>query len=486
MPRRYGMLLSELTKGIEHELFGKDAEINKIEYDSRKVEKGDLFSCVVGTFRDGHVYAQSAVERGAAALLVEKRLPIEITQIVVSDTRKAMAMMAANYYGHPERELKLVGVTGTNGKTSTTYMIKAIAEESGIKTGIIGTIHNMIGDRSVHADRTTPESVDLFKLLRMMCDEGVTLAIMEVSSHSLDQRRVYGLEFDTSVFTNLTQDHLDYHKTIENYFAAKKKLFYHTRNAVINVDDMYGERIVEGTQCSVSTFAIGKEADVMASEIEFTTDSVSFFVKTPKWAHRVYVPIPGLFTVFNAIGSICAAQALGFSMEATVNGLANMHRVEGRLEPLPVNGHDFSVYLDFAHTPDAVQNVLTAVQSFAKGRIVTLFGCGGDRDKAKRPIMGEIAGRFSDFLIVSSDNPRTEDPMAIIENVLEGVKRSGCPYVIIENRREAIRYALEHAKSNDCIVLAGKGHENYQEINGVKHHFDEKEVVAELLSEIFA
>ena len=476
------MLLSELAGATAHEKrTGEDVPVASLQYNSRKVGKGDVFCCIVGTFSDGHAYAAQAVEAGAAALVVERELPLPVPQVVVKNTRIAMAEMAAAFYGYPARGMRIVGVTGTNGKTSTTYMLKAIAEQCGWKVGLIGTIRNLIGERIIDTERTTPESVDLQRILREMKDEGVDLVVMEVSSHSLDQRRVHGIEFETAIFTNLTQDHLDYHKTFENYLAAKMRIFRQARQAVVNRDDPHAETILNALTIPYKTFGIREQADISASEIDITTRGVQFDMHCEPGNVRMYVPIPGLFSVFNAMGAAAAALQLGISLPAIKNGIETMGSVSGRLEPLPTGGRNFTVLLDYAHTPDALENILKTARGFAKGRIVTLFGCGGDRDHAKRPIMGEIAGRFSDFLVVTSDNPRTEDPMAIIEAVLEGVHKSGCPHIVVENRYEAIRYALKHAEPEDVIILAGKGHENYQEVGGGKRHFDEKEIVAELL-----
>lgn len=478
------MLLSRLLVDVEHERIGDDVDISEIEYDSRKVQPGDLFCCIVGTFSDGHGYALQAIRAGAKALLVQRKLDIDVPQVIVKDTRAAMALMAAEYYDHPAKKLIMVGITGTNGKTTTTYMLKYIAEHAGHKVGLIGTIRNMIGDRVLETDRTTPESVDLHRILRQMCDEGVQVVMTEVSSHSLDQRRVYGVTFDVAEFTNLTQDHMDYHKTIENYLGAKKQLFYQSNSAVINVDDPHSKELMEGLSLPIMTFGIREKADITATEIDITTRGVQFDLNTAGGITRMHIPIPGLFSVFNAIGAVGVALMLGYPMEAIKSGLEDMSSVPGRLEPLSTNGRPFSVLLDYAHTPDALENILKTVRGFAKGRIITLFGCGGDRDRAKRPIMGEVAGRYSDYLVVTSDNPRTEDPFAILRSIEEGVKKSGCEYIIIENRLEAIRYALSRAHADDVVILAGKGHESYQEINGMKHHFDEKEITAQLLGEM--
>ena len=475
------MLLSCLAKATPHTHIGEDVEVKELRYNSRKVEKGDVFCCVVGTFADGHKYAAQAVEAGAAALVVERQLELDVPQILVENTRVAMAEMAAAYYGNPADEMVMVGITGTNGKTSTSYMLKSIAERMGKKVGLIGTIRNMIGDIIIDTERTTPESVDLQRILRQMKDENVDVVIMEVSSHSLDQKRVHGISYDIGCFTNLTQDHLDYHKTFENYFSAKKLLFAQCKKAVINLDDSYAADMVAGMDIPVMSVGVREQADITASEIDITTRGVQFDFNYRNVTSRFNVPIPGLFSVFNAMSAAGIALSLGWTLDSIKYGLEHMVSVSGRLEPLPTGKNEFTVLLDYAHTPDALENLLKTVRGFATGRVVTLFGCGGDRDHAKRPIMGEIAGRFSDFAIVTSDNPRSENPMDIIASVEDGVKKSGCEYIIIENRRDAIEYALKNAKKNDVIILAGKGHENYQEINGGKQHFDEKEIVAEIL-----
>jgi UDP-N-acetylmuramoyl-L-alanyl-D-glutamate--2,6-diaminopimelate ligase len=380
--------------------------------------------------------------------------------------------------------LRIAGVTGTNGKTTTTYMVKSIADHAGLRVGLIGTIRTLIGERVIDSSHTTPESVDLFRILREMKDAGVELVVMEVSSHSLDQHRVHGVTFEVGAFTNLTQDHLDYHGTLENYMLAKRKLFLQSNRAVVNSDDPYAKNILEGAAIPVTTFGVRSAADVRAADIDITTRGVQFDLNFPNGLTRMNIPIPGLFSVFNALGSIAIALALGISIEHIKPGLEDMKSVAGRLEPLPVSELGYSVFVDYAHTPDALENVLKTVRAFAKGRILTVFGCGGDRDRAKRPIMGEIAGRYSDQLVVTSDNPRTENPFEIIMAIEEGVKKSGCPYDVIEQRREAIKRAMMIAMKDDIIVVAGKGHENYQEINGVKYHFDDREIVMELLNEL--
>ena len=471
------MLLSELAMTAGLRYTGKNVDIQSIEYDSRKVAPGSMFCCIVGQLFDGHAFAESAVEKGAVALLVERELPLDVPQVVVQSARKAMAEMAAAFYGYPQREMQMLG------KTTTTYMVKAIAEQAGKKVGIIGTIRNMIGSESLHAEHTTPESVDLFRLLRTMADARVDMVVMEVSSHALEQYRVHGIKFDVALFTNLTQDHLDYHKTFENYLQAKKILFQNAKKAVVNVDDPYADRIMAGLSIPILTFGVRDRADLAASDIDITTQGVQFDLHTPSGDVRMNLPIPGLFSVFNAMGAVGMAQAIGIQLPQIKRGLESMTSVSGRLESV-ATGLPFSVFVDYAHTPDALENVLKTVREFAHKRIICVFGCGGDRDRAKRPIMGEIAGRYSELAVVTSDNPRTEDPMAIIETIEEGVKRSGAKYTVIENRRSAIAYALSVAEPDDIILIAGKGHENYQEINGTRYHFDDKEIVKELLKEL--
>lgn len=476
------MLLSMLARDAGITYDGKDAEIVSIEYDSRKVVSGSLFCCCVGLQLDGHNFAESAIRKGAAALVVEHPLPFDVPQVVVPNARQAMADMASAFFGHPEREMHVLGVTGTNGKTTTTYMVKSIAEHAGMKVGVIGTIRNMIGSESLHTDRTTPESVDLFRLLRVMADAGVDMVVMEVSSHALEQNRVHGIRFDVGLFTNLTQDHLDYHKTFDNYLNAKKLLFRQSAIGIINRDDYYAERMMEGLTLPLTTFGVSANADIHANDIDITAHGVTFDLYTPNGNCRINLNIPGLFSVYNAMGSAAMALAVGIPLVTVKQGLESLSSVSGRLESVP-NDRGYSVFVDYAHTPDALENVLKTCREFAKRRVICLFGCGGDRDHAKRPQMGEIAGRYSDFAVVTSDNPRTENPMDIIDSIEEGVKRSGAKYAVIENRREAIAYALSIAEEDDIVLLAGKGHENYQEINGTKFHFDDKEAVLELLSE---
>lgn len=475
------MELSRIAQDLGIEYTGPQAEITAVDYDSRKVGRGSLFCCLVGEKTDGHNFASMAVEKGASVLICQRPLPLNVPQLIVPDGREAMARAAACFYGHPERELTMLAVTGTNGKTSVTYMVKSVAETAGKKVGLIGTIQNLIGEEKVYTERTTPESVDLFALLRRMADKGVDLVVMEVSSHALAQQRVAGIPFKAGLFTNLTQDHLDYHKTFENYRAAKKKLFAQCGIAILNGDDETAAYMKEGLSIPVWTMGIHHPGEFYARGIEITTQGASFHLFTPQGNGRISLHISGLFSVYNAMGTAALCTAAGIPFSCIVKGLEGLRGVAGRLECVDTGDRPFSVYVDYAHTPDALQNVLETARGFTRRRLISVFGCGGDRDHGKRPIMGEIGGRYSDHVILTSDNPRTEDPMDILKAVEEGVKRTATPYIITENRREAIREALEEAGDGDVIVIAGKGHESYQEINGVRHHFDDKEIVLSLL-----
>jgi len=481
---RKSMKLAELLKDVPYLKIEGSTErpVEAMYYDSRKVTPRSLFFCIQGFTVDGHDYAPQAVEKGSHVLVLEKDVSVEkdVTKVFVEDSRKAMAFMARNFYGNPGSNVKLIGVTGTNGKTTTTYLIKSILERAGHMVGLIGTITNMIGDKKIPAEHTTPESLDLQKLFRDMVDMGVTSIVMEVSSHSLALERVAGCEYDIGVFTNLTQDHLDFHKTIEEYRQAKAKLFKQSKISIINVDDENGQWIKDGTDGELYTYGIRKDADIYARDLEIGEKGVSFELYTPKGHHPVSLGIPGIFTVYNALAAAGACYALNIPLPVIAEGLGMVKGVAGRFELLDTQT-DYSVILDYAHTPDGLENILKTASQFARGRIVTLFGCGGDRDPSKRPLMGEIAGKYSDFCIITSDNPRSEDPMKIIEQIIPGIEKTKCPYVVIEDRKEAIRYALHNAEKDDVIILAGKGHETYQILRDRTIHFDEKEIVAEIL-----
>lgn len=462
-----------------------DIEIENMGYDSRKAGKGTLFFCLQGPRSDGHDYAAKAEEAGAAAIVMERpvKLSGRAAAILVKDVRAALSHIAARFYGHPSREMAIIGVTGTNGKTSTTYLTKSILEAWGKKVGLIGTITNLIGDVKVPGHNTTPEADELQKLFRDMADQDVTYVVMEVSSHSLALKRVDDCRFAVGIFTNLTQDHLDFHKTMEAYKEAKARLFGMSDISVINIDDAAGRYYRETATGRVLTYGIVEEADILADEVFIDATGATFTMVFPDdRALPIRLKTPGRFSVYNALAAGAACYALGTPPDVIQAGLNGVEPIHGRFEVIPTDT-DYTVILDYAHTPDGLENILKTARSFVTGRLVLLFGCGGDRDHEKRPIMGRIAGKYADFCIVTSDNPRSEEPLDIIGQILPGLKETQCPYKVIENRYEAIRYALTHAKKDDVIILAGKGHETYQELKGGTIHFDEKEIVAEILRE---
>ena len=482
------MLINKLIKELkDYRLVGSTSrkEITNLEYDSRRVTPQTLFCCIVGEKEDGHKYAAQAAQKGATALLVNKELELDgdVVQIIVEDTRAAMAVIAAEFYDHPSKKMTMIGVTGTNGKTSITYMVDTIARQAGKKTGIIGTITNRILDEDIHTERTTPESIDLQKLLARMVEAGVQWSIMEASSHSLELKRVYGITFDVGIFTNLTQDHLDFHKDFEHYREAKKKLFYNSKIAIINGDSDDGPYMAKNLTCPIFTYGLEENRDYSASHENLAANGTSYLFSTPVGSTIININIPGQFSVYNSLAAASACMALGIDIQTVKAGLKNLENVKGRAESIFNEEKGYSVMIDYAHTPDGLENILSSVRGFVKGRLITAFGCGGDRDKTKRPIMGAAACKYSDLVIVTSDNPRTEVPADIINDILPGVVNAGCEYVVIENRREAIKYAIGLAQKDDIIVLAGKGHETYQEINGVKYDFDEKAIAEDFMKE---
>lgn len=455
-------------------------EIGELKYDSRQVKPGDVFVAITGFETDGHNYIGKAIELGAAVIVCEY-IPeggISVPYVRVSSSRRALAQMAANYFDHPADSMTMIGITGTNGKTTTTYLLKNILEAQGYKVGLIGTNQNMIGDEVLETERTTPESFELQRLFAQMRDAGCSHVLMEVSSHSLVLDRVYGITFAVGAFTNLTQDHLDFHKTMEAYRNAKALLFHHSKIGVMNRDDAHGRIILAEQACPFLTYGEEDGCDLRAQDIELHADSIRFTCMTQDECTPVSLGIPGQFTVYNALCALSCAKALGISVAAAAAALRTAHGVKGRVEVVPTNT-DYTVLIDYAHSPDGVENVLKAARGFTKGRLIGLFGCGGDRDSTKRPKMGAIAAKLSDLCIVTSDNPRTEKPEAIIDDILQGMKDTATPYEVIVNRPEAIWHALDIAQPGDTIVLMGKGHETYQEINHVKHHLDEREVIAE-------
>lgn len=454
-------------------------EIGGVSYDSRTVRPGDLFVAMTGAAADGHRFIPRAVEKGAAAVVCEKIPEGEVPYVRVRDSRRALAVIGADWYGHPSEHMTMVGVTGTNGKTTTTYLLKQILERAaGAKVGLIGTNQDLIGDEIVPTERTTPESFELHGLFARMRDAGCTHVVMEVSSHALVLDRVYGIHYAVGVFTNLTQDHLDFHRTMEAYCDAKARLFRMCDTGVVNADDPWTERLLREAACRRITYGEGPGADLRAEGIELASDHAAFTAVWKEERVPVRVGIPGGFTVYDTLDALGAALALGIPLSESAAALRGASPVKGRVEPVPTPGEPYTVLIDYAHTPDGLENVLKSVKGFAKGRTIALFGCGGDRDRGKRPKMGEIAGRIADLVVVTTDNPRTERPGDIIAEILPGLEGSGTPYVAIEDRIEAIGWAMDHAGPGDVVVLCGKGHETYQEIDHVKHHMDEREIVA--------
>ncbi len=481
------MKLKQILDGLVYQIQQGtvELEVSDIQYDSRKVEKNSLFVCITGFQTDGHNYIPMAVEKGAAALLCEhpvEDVPANVTVIVTENNRAALALSSANFYGHPSREMNVIGVTGTNGKTSTTYLMKSILDRMGKKVGIIGTIENRIGDKVLKTERTTPESKELQALFRQMQEEGVTDVVMEVSSHSLDLHRVDGIAFDAAIFTNLTQDHLDYHKTMENYCAAKGMLFERAAKSVINIDDAAGAYMKDRSRGEVLTFGVEKQADLMAEHINISAEGTAFDLLWQEKRYPVKLHTPGRFSVYNALGTAGACLLLGIPVEEIVAGLAENQGVSGRFQTVR-SKKGCQAVIDYAHTPDGLENVLNTAKEFAKGRIIAVFGCGGDRDKTRRPIMGEIGGRLADYCIITSDNPRTENPLAILEDVEAGVKKTDCSYEKIADRREAICKAAAMAEDGDVILIAGKGHETYQIFAEETIHFDDMEEIRKAFGE---
>ncbi len=476
------MKLKELLKDIEViELAASlDAEISGVSYDSRKTNKGDAFVAITGFASDGYAYIPSAVQKGAAVVICEKKPQIDIPYVMVADCRYALAILSRNYFGDPASEMTVIGITGTNGKTTTTYLLKHLLEAKlDAKVGLVGTNGNMIGDEFIHTERTTPESYELQQLFREMADAGCTHVVMEVSSHSLVLHRVAGIHFAVGAFTNLTQDHLDFHHTMAEYAKAKAKLFTMCDIGCINIDDEWHNVMLEHANCKLVTYsAEHNAASLVAKDIRLAASGVKFCAVTENALSHVKLAIPGKFSVYNALGVIAVGLALGISLDDCANAIGSASGVKGRMEVVPTDG-DYTIVIDYAHTPDALENALKALRTGEKGRLVVLFGCGGDRDRTKRPVMGAIAADNADFVIVTSDNPRTEDPQEIINEIVAGIKGRKNRYKVICDRVEAIKWAIDNHMPDDVILLAGKGHEDYQEVGHEKHHMDEREIVAE-------
>ncbi len=455
----------------------KDIDITSVTYDSRKVKDGSVFICIKGFETDGHKYAKTAVESGAAVIVAEDKIDVSVPVVYVENSRRMMAELACTFYSNPSEQFSLVGITGTNGKTTITYLIKSILETAGKRVGIIGTNQNIIGDKVLltkSTTPTTPNALELQQLFTEMVHYGAEYVVMEVSSHALDLDRVHGCNFDVGVFTNLTQDHLDFHKTMENYLNAKAKLFDLSKKGVVNFDDDGGKKIVNDGKCpDILKAGLETGCDLRAENIKITARGSQFDMVYNGKSYPAMVRIPGQFSVYNAVCAAGAALQLGIDIDTVIKGLESATGVVGRVEIVPTDT-DYTVIIDYAHTPDGLENIIKCVNGFAEGRVITLFGCGGDRDNSKRSVMGEIAGKFSDFSIITSDNPRTENPDSIIDEIEAGMKKTDGDYIRITDRRKAIAYALDTAKAGDVIILAGKGQETYQIIGKEKFDFDER------------
>ena len=485
------MLLQYLIENLTtNEVTGTtNIEIGKIEYDSKKVNEKDVFVAIKGYSQDGNDYIIEAIDNGAIALIIENDVDLSnystenMTIIKVDNSRIALAKMAETYYDYPAKKLKMIGITGTKGKTTTAYMIRDIMNASGKKTGMIGTIYNTYGNVQIESTRTSPESLDLQKVLKDMVDAGMEYVVMEVSSHALVLDRVYGIHFAVGVFTNLSEDHLDFHETMDNYLQAKKKLFDISDLAIINGDDIYAPKLIKMISCKHATFGLDNAVNLTATDLRINADFVEFKMYVNKMLETIHVNIPGKYTIYNSLAAIAVCSLFNCQMDAILLALANV-KVPGRSEIVPIQ-KTFTVMIDYAHTPSSLEAILTAVKKHAKGRIICVFGCGGNRDEKKRPMMGEISGRLADFTVITTDNPRNESAQKIIEDIEEGMKKTRGLYKSIENRKEAIKFAMRIAWKNDIIILAGKGHETYQELKKKKKiHFDEREVVKKIAEEM--
>ena len=477
------MRLRELLEGMEviAQTISPDTEITHVCVDSRATQKGSLFVAVPGNRCDGGHYARQAVDRGAVCVVCQSELPPDLPWVKVRDARLALSQLACRWYGHPSRQLTMLGVTGTNGKTTVTYLLRHILQRTGMKTGLIGTVQNIVGEQTLPAQRTTPDALQIQQLLSAMTKNGCSHAVMEVSSHALDQHRAEGIDFAVGIFTNLTEDHLDYHGTMGCYCDAKAKLFQMSRMGVCNADDPWTERLLAGASCPSVYYGIHNPAEVWAEDIFLHSRSVDFTVCTARTRTPVHLGVPGRFSVYNALGAIAACGELGIPPEECAAALATFPGVAGRMEVVPTPGKPYTLLIDYAHTPDALENVLKTVRGFAQNRVIAVFGCGGDREREKRPLMGHIAGKLADLTIITSDNPRTEEPMAIIRDILPGIAGAEDKYIVEPDRRGAIALAMGRAAAGDVIVLCGKGHETYQEIGDKTIPMDEREIVRSLL-----
>lgn len=484
------MLLKQLIEDMDYEvLVGRvDTEVTTLVYDSRKVEKGSVFVCISGSVRDAHDFIPDVVAKGAAAVIVEKDVELQegVTYIKVANSRLALACMSAAYFDHPARKLKTIGITGTKGKTTTTYMVKSILESAGIKTGLIGTIESIVGEKRIPSANTTPESYRVQKLFHEMVEAGLDAVVMEVSSQALMLHRVSGFTFDIGVFTNLEPDHIgeNEHKDFADYMHCKSLLFRQCKLGIFNGDSEHLEGILKGHTCEVETFGYGKNNDLVADGVELKKDHGALGVRyhvSGLMNFDVEVNVPGSFSVYNSLTAIAICHHFGVDVEKIKHALLHVS-VKGRIEIVPVTKR-YTIMIDYAHNAMALESLLTTLREYEPGRLVCLFGCGGNRAKSRRYEMGEVSSRLADLTVVTSDNPRNEEPMDIINDILIGVHKADGAYVTIPDRKEAIAYCMKNAQDGDIIVLAGKGHEDYQEICGVKHHMDERELIADIIKE---
>lgn len=460
-----------------------DIDILGIEHDSRLIQKKFLFIAKKGFKDDGHKHIQEAIDKGALAIVLSEDIYIqsEASFIWVEDSYDVIGYLATKFYNSPQSKLKLIGITGTNGKTSTSYFLRNILEDSGLKTGIIGTTGALMNEKTLDLNNTTPEPLELIRSLNHMVDNNMSACVMEVSSHALALKRVDYLDFDLGIFTNLTKDHLDYHKTMEEYFNSKLQLFNKTNKYnIINIDDKYGKRIKNKSPIETISYGIENIADIFATDITYFIDRVNFLLNYKNESVEINLNVPGRFSIYNALAAASCGIALNIELDIIKKGLESIQGIEGRFEILPIN-KDFTVIIDFAHTADGLENVLTILDQFTVGRKIVVFGAGGDRDRSKRPEMGQAVGTHGDLAILTSDNPRTEDPYLIMEDVLRGIKKTNIDYRIIVDRKEAIEFALSIAKSKDIILLAGKGHERFILKNNKKYPFDERKIVFDYL-----
>jgi len=487
------MLLKELVSSISIKKVNGDVDIDikNIQTDSRKVSEGELFIAIAGHTVDGHDFIEQAIKNGASAILSEKEMNgfPGVPFVIVNDTRRAMALVSSCFFSNPSKDMTMIGITGTNGKTTTTNLIDHIFTKVGFKTGLIGTIHNKIGDTFEEAINTTPESLELQRLLYRMKQKNVTHVIMEVSSHSLVEGRVHGVDFDSALFTNLTQDHLDFHRTMEEYKQAKSLLFSQMGNdltkmkiSILNNDDDASDYYRMVSPCNVVTYGIHASSDFQATDIKIKPNGTSFSLTSPYGTHEIQTKLIGKFNVYNILAAIATCVTRGIDILEVISAIQNVKGVNGRFEPIDL-GQNFSTIIDFAHTPDSLENVLSTISDFSTGSIYTIVGCGGDRDKTKRPIMASIAEKYSDFVILTSDNPRSENPTSILDDMEKGLKRTN--YKKIIDRKEAIQYGITSANKNDVVLIAGKGHETYQIIGNEKMYFSDKETATQFIKDKF-